>query len=333
MEQLPYWRVAMERRKDSPRWQRMVADSAGVIDDVRAALRDRGPLGNRDFESSHYQLGTGYRTGKLTGFALYAMWLAGEVMTHSRRGFDRIYDFTENVAPREHQWIASPDEADRFFTRHAIALKGMSDAKALRLWVSEMHNRYPSYAELQQQFDAMQDSGEIIKVQVEGLKGPFYMLGEDQPHLEDLLTGRIPAAWQPIGPTTSDEVTFLAPLDIVSARGRAKPIFDFEYIWEVYKPADKRRWGYYVLPVLYGDHLVARIDPKLDRKTKTLYILGFWAEDSFDAHHPAFVVAFGRGLANFAQFHDAASVNLDSIADATLRAAVSEVLSNVGRRK
>jgi uncharacterized protein len=151
------------------------------------------------------------------------------------------------------------------------------------------------------------------------------MLGEDQPHLDDLLAGRIPAAWQPIGPTTSDEVTFLAPLDIISARGRAKPLFDFDYIWEVYKPADKRRWGYYVLPVLYGDRLVARIDPKLDRKTKTLHILGFWAEDSFDAHDPAFVAAFGRAVANFTQFHDAASVNLDGITDAKLRGRISEM--------
>jgi uncharacterized protein YcaQ len=63
---------------------------------------------------------------------------------------------------------------------------------------------------------------------------------------------------------------------IVSARGRAKVWFDFDYVWEVYKPAHQRRWGYYTLPILYGDRLVARFDPKLDRTTNTLLINGLW---------------------------------------------------------
>ena len=97
--------------------------------------------------------------------------------------------------------------------------------------------------------------------------------------LATLAADQVPAAWQPLVTTTLDEVTFLAPLDIVSARGRAKVWFDFEYIWEVYKPAHQRRWGYYTLPILYGDRLVARFDPKLDRTTNTLVINGMWLED------------------------------------------------------
>ena len=104
-------------------------------------------------------------------------------------------------------------------------------------------------------------------------------LNSDQPHLSDLEAGRIPKSWKPLGPSTEEEVTFLAPLEMVSARGRAKQVFDFEYLWEVYKPVHQRRWGYYTLPILYGDDLVARLDPKLDRKTNTLHILGFWLED------------------------------------------------------
>ena len=83
--------------------------------------------------------------------------------------------------------------------------------------------------------------------------------------------------------TTTEEVVFLAPLDHVSARGRAKILFGFDYVWEVYKPEHQRKFGYYTLPVLWGDRLVARFDSKLDRTTNTFVILGLWLEDEASA--------------------------------------------------
>ena len=96
---------------------------------------------------------------------------------------------------------------------------------------------------------------------------------------DDLNAGRVPEAWTPLETTTTEEVVFLAPLDPVSARGRAKVLFGFDYIWEVYKPEHQRKFGYYTLPVLWGDRLVARFDSKLDRTTNTFVILGLWLED------------------------------------------------------
>ena len=116
-----------------------------------------------------------------------------------------------------------------------------------------------------------------------------------------------------------DEVTFLAPLEIVSARGRAKQVFDFEYIWEVYKPVRQRRWGYYVLPILYGDDLVARLDPRLDRETMTLHINGFWLEDDAPSDDPTFADALAKGLTRFASFVGALQVNMDAVSPGKLR--------------
>ena len=96
-------------------------------------------------------------------------------------------------------------------------------------------------------------------------------------------------------PARRTRPSFLAPLDPVSARGRAKPLFDFEYVWEVYKPVDQRRWGYYTLPVLWGDRLVARFDSKLDRSTDTLVINGLWLEDGALARDAAFADGDARG--------------------------------------
>ena len=130
---------------------------------------------------------------------------------------------------------------------------------------------------------AMLADGDIIEVQVEGWKAVHYALGSDAEVLNELGAGRVPKAWTPLETTTTEEVVFLAPLDPVSARGRAKVLFGFDYVWEVYKPEHQRKFGYYTLPVLWGDRLVARFDSKLDRTTNTFVILGLWLEDEASA--------------------------------------------------
>ena len=125
-----------------------------------------------------------------------------------------------------------------------------------------------------------------------------------------LARGQTPDAWRPVGTTTEEEVTFLAPLEIVSARRRAKTLFGFDYVWEVYKPLELRRWGYYTLPILYGDRLVARLDPKLDRATGTLAVKGFWLEQEETGRDPDFAAALSRGLASLAHMAGARRVDV-----------------------
>jgi uncharacterized protein YcaQ len=170
------------------------------------------------------------------------------------------------------------------------------------------------------------ESGMFEQVQIPGMRETFLVLGEDVPVLDSLEKGKLPKGWKPKETTTLEEVTFLSPLDIVSARGRAKKLFDFEYIWEVYTPASKRRWGYYVLPILYGDDLVARLDPKLDRKTMTLEILGFWHEDDAPVKDELFANALAKGLIRFASFTEAKKLIVSSINPVRLRNAVKKIL-------
>jgi uncharacterized protein YcaQ len=102
----------------------------------------------------------------------------------------------------------------------------------------------------------------------------------------------------------------IAPLDIASARGPAKQLITFDNVREVYKPVDKRRWGYYNLPVLYGDRLVAILDPRLDRKTQSLSILGLWLDDPALARDEGFRQALIRGLRRFARMIGAHTVDV-----------------------
>jgi Uncharacterized protein conserved in bacteria len=136
------------------------------------------------------------------------------------------------------------------------------------------------FSKAKQLRDALLADGELVEVRVEGWKAVHYALSSDVELLNELSAGRVPQAWAPLETSTADEVVFLAPLDHVCARGRAKELFGFDYVWEVYKPAHLRKFGYYTLPILWGDRLVARFDSKFDRTTSSFIILGLWLEDT-----------------------------------------------------
>src|SRR6185312_9198749 len=108
-------------------------------------------------------------------------------------------------------------------------------------------------------------------------------------------------------------------LDPVSARGRAKLLFGFDYVWEVYKPESQRKFGYYTLPVLWGDRLIARFDSKLDRTTNTFVILGLWLEDTTLGKDEAFAEALSRGFARFTTFLGASALDATAVHEPLLR--------------
>lgn len=327
MRELRFWRVHMERRSHDKRIEGFVLKHEELFEQVRAELRNRGPLGNRDFEGNRIGLWN-YRGRKDTALALYDMWLSGELMMHHRDGFGRVYDFRENIAPKEFDTVATEQEAEEFFARKAVAFAGLKREATMRGELNYHLWRDYSKAEMANLLGAWTESGMFAQVQVEGGRDIHLVLAEDVKALESLERGRIPKGWNPKETNTLEEVTFLAPLDIVSARGRAKKLFDFEYTWEVYTPAHKRRWGYYVLPILHGDDLVARLDPKLDRKTMTLEIKGFWHEDDGPVKSVEFADALAKGLSRFAKFVDAKKVDVRGIAPAKLRAYVKKVIGN-----
>jgi uncharacterized protein YcaQ len=112
-------------------------------------------------------------------------------------------------------------------------------------------------------------------------------------------------------------VAFLAPLDPLTwDRDLLERLWGFYYRWEVYVPVAKRRWGYYVLPVLYGDRFVGRIEPRIDRKTGTLRVLGLWWEDGFDPLDEAnvgFIDAFADALREHAAFAGVAKIAMPRV--------------------
>jgi len=328
MSNLPYFRYHMSKRAKDEYVARFVKGHKKLLNDVRAELRKRGPLGNRDFDGKRVA-GWSYRGRKETSVALFDMWLAGELMIHHREGFERVYDFRENIAPREFDYIASEKEAEELFARKAVSFAGLSREAGMRISLDYDMRRKYGRDEVGRKLAGWIESGMLRQVQVEGGRETFLVLGEDVQALETIARGRVPKGWNPKETSTLEEVTFLAPLDIVSARGRAKKLFDFEYTWEVYTPVYKRRWGYYVLPILYGDDLVARLDPKLDRTTMTLEIKGFWHEEDAPVKDADFADALAKGLIRFVKFVDAKKVDLSAVKPVGLRKHLAAAVKNI----
>jgi uncharacterized protein YcaQ len=313
----------MRRERDGEqRWSRMpklAREHAAAIVEMRALLRERGTVRNRDFQMAARTRTESYRGRKDSSLALYYLWYTGEVMTHHREGFERVYSLTEAVAPAELIRESDDEEADRFLVKKEVSFCGLSRPSALDTFLRDL----PHGKAYKQVTDALLAEGEIIEVKVEGWKPVYYALANDARLLSDLSAGRVPKAWRPLETTTSEEVVFLAPWDQTVARGRAKVAFGFDYVLEVYKPAPQRKFGYYTLPILWGDQFVGRFDSKLDRTTNTFVILGFWLEDKALAKNEAFAEALARGFERFVSFLGAGKLDAKAIREPLLRRRVA----------
>jgi uncharacterized protein YcaQ len=233
IEELPHWRVVMRReREDRHVWRGIQGgwrsrSSNGVraaIEEMRAVVRERGTVGNRDFAMHTRKRTNSYRGRKDSAVALYYLWRIGELMTHHRERFERVYASAEAVAPAHLLRESTDDEADAFLIRKTIAFHGLH--RIVRNGGGDIGNpslnrilRRPIRpAEVARMRDRMLAEGDIIAVQVEGWKEPHYALAGDAKYLRELSAGRSPREWAPCDTTTREEVVFLSPLDIVTAR-------------------------------------------------------------------------------------------------------------------
>ena len=321
MDELPHWRVLMRRELNQPNWIEFQREHGPAIAEMREVLAERGTVSNREFASGSRTRVDNYRGGKDSSLALHFLWRIGDAMVFRRDGFERVYALTEAVAPPELLRESDPDVADDYLMTKLVGADGLAPMRT----VGNFMRRKVTPGELVAWRQRKLDAGELIEVRVEGWRTAQLALAADEPLITDLLDGRTPSIWQPLGPTTTEEATFLAPLDPVSARGRATSLFGFEYIWEIYKPVEQRRWGAYTLPVLWGDLLVARFDARLDRPTGTLVINGLWLEADGLAAIAALRDATRRGMDRLVTFLDARATDASAVSDRKLRSAVQGV--------
>jgi uncharacterized protein YcaQ len=213
-------------------------------------VRDRGETRSTDFERRD-ERGTWW-DWKPEKRMLESLFTAGELMIARREGFQRIYDLRERILPSwDDSRLPSKDEVRRALVLKAVRAMGIAKAK----WVADYFRMDKTSTRLVP--ERLADEGALMRVAVEGWKEPGYV------HPDHADTAQSAAA----GGAKPVLTTLLSPFDpLIWDRRRASEMFGFDYRIEVYTPAPKRVYGYYVLPILHRGKVVGRIDPKAHRK-------------------------------------------------------------------
>lgn len=290
IETFPDYRAFMANGGEAwtaKREERLAREYPEAVEAVYQAVSRHGPISSRELkvldvgQEDH----RGWKSTKVANASLEVLWNRGRVSVSHRVNYRRYFDLTERVIPSQYCNADLPflDSFWRTMLLKRVQAVGLlpvrGDAEA---WAFLQRARSVHLPE------RLVKEGELAVVRVNGIKTPFYAL----PQAEEELALAEKA-------TLDRKVRFIAPLDpLVWARSALLRLWGFTYAWEVYKPERDRRWGYYVLPILYQDRFVARFDGRFDRVEKTLHVLAYYEEASgLSLSHPAIYAGFQRFLA------------------------------------
>jgi len=291
IEELPHHRVSWDRHAKEYQ-EGILHEHADVAHSILQRIVAEGPLSTAAFAEHGKSVDWWWAPTRVARAVLEALFVVGRVGISRREGNRRYYDLLENLVPEEllHRRESAEDGMrHRLLSRYRTAgLTWPSAPAELILGTGFAPERVARTA-------ALVEMGALVPVSVEGLKGVRFTPADEAPLLE--------GADRPI--TAPDRgVAFLAPLDpLLSDRRLLRDLWGFDYLWEVYVPEHKRRWGYYVLPILFGDRIVGRFEPRLDRAERTLRVLGAWWEPGFSPRRAeGFVPAMRDALRAYNSF-------------------------------
>jgi uncharacterized protein YcaQ len=285
--ELPWYRVTWDEARaghDAAAFD----DHAPLVAELLERIRRDGPLAAGDVEP-RAAIEWYWRPTNQVRAILEALAEAGILGLARRDGNRRVYDLVERLFPAR---LLAERPAVRDQLRHKLlsryrahGLLGRSGGAELWTGIGPLRRAEGSVHDLERPtrgelLDGLVEDGSLVSVAVDGVRGERYVLAEEIALLE--AAGRASNdSVDAVDPTAG--VAFLAPLDpFVWDRALLRSLYDFDYVWEVYVPAARRRWGYYVLPVLFGDRLVGRIEPRFDRRAGSLRVLDLWWEAGFD---------------------------------------------------
>jgi uncharacterized protein len=270
----------------------ILADNAAVAERVLGRIRAEGALSTLDFEPEHGAPKDWFGMPEnVVRAVLEAYTVTGVIGLARRDGNRRYYDLLERLLPAE---LLAQEVSEREQLRHKLlsryrahGLLGAGGAGGTFARIAEPNARNVLRKELV-------ELGALVPVDVEGVRGKRFVLAEELALLQ-----------APPEPTPS--VAFIAPFDsLLWDTALVASLFDFDYVWEGFFPPAKRRWGYYVLPIVFGDRFVGRIEPRIDRDRARLEVLDVWWEDAFAPRRAGrFVDAMRDALRAYLRFASA----------------------------
>jgi uncharacterized protein len=297
MHELPHYRITWHRNRPGLD-DGILKDQSAVAKAVLKRLRTDGPLSTAAFSEHGHAVDWWWAPTRASRAVMEALFVSGRIGIARREGNRRYYDLIERLVPAAVLKLKEPEEV-ALTHRLLSRFRATGLTKAIGTQGEVMYSA-GSGPERAQRTARLVEDGELLPIEIEDLKGTRYMIASEEPILESTAD---PA-------TLSPGVSFLAPLDpLVWDRRQLRDLWDFDYLWEVYVPEAKRKWGYYVLPILFGDRFVGRIEPRLDRKAKTLKIIGIWFEPGFTPMEtPRFVEAMRDAVEAYRSFVGAEAV-------------------------
>jgi uncharacterized protein len=255
---------------------RTLDENADVAAHVLERIRAEGPLSSLDFERQRGSTTDWFGAAtNVVRAVLEAYAVTGVLGLACRDGNRRYYDLLERLLPAKALARKLPlDEQlrhkllSRYRAHGLLGVGGTGDVFG-GIGPARPDERWPGYPGRNALRDELVERGDLVPVDVEGVRGKRFVVSEDA----ELLAA-------PPNPPAS--VAFVPPFDpIVWDRGLLGSLFDFQYIWELFISPDKRRWGWYVLPIVFGDRFIGRIEPRIDREEACVHVLGVWWEDGF----------------------------------------------------
>ena len=271
-------------------------------------IRDNGPVtsdtlpieGEIFWHSSMHWSGNWQKKSKAARSVLEQLYTDGVLIIHHKKGSRKYYDLTEKHLSSDllngKDPFRSEDEFLAWRVLRRIGAVGL-------LWDKNSTALLGIDINAEKRKKILEDltrSGKILQVAVEGIKQPFYYRSEDEPLMKAIREGT--ADLKP-------RMSFIAPLDpLMWDKALILALFDFRYSWEIYTPQVKRQYGYYTLPVVFGDRFVGRIEAVPDRNTGVLEVRGLWLEPGV-RKTVKLTRSLERTLAGFAKFNGCTSVD------------------------
>ena len=280
--------------KPSDKWSRMrLEKTKTILPKIMKRIKDEGALGSKDFDNGGKKKNSGWWDWHPAKIGLELLYWQGKLMISERKNFHRLYDLTKRVLPDNIDTTnPSKSEQAQFWIKRALQSYGIATVGEIN-----KHLNHCDKKEIEKQLQKLISSSQIIQVEVNGLADSYYM---NEEYFETIY---------PIK-KKSDKLHILSPFDnAVIQRDRIKKLFDFEYTIECYLPKPKRKYGYFVLTILWGDKLVGRLDAKADRKAKDLIIHNIYLESNFQLSDN-FTASLAGKLQSFAQFNSCATISI-----------------------
>jgi hypothetical protein len=291
-DEFPWFRASLS--KAAPR---LLAEHRDVAEHMLERIGEEGPLSTLDFEHREGAVDWFGAPANVVRAVLDAYTVTGVLGLARRDGTRRYYDLLDRLLPPEilrHEVPLREQLRHKLLSRYrAHGLLGASSGGDVFAGIGPAKPR-PERPELPGRNalrEELVEARELVPVSVEGVRGPRFVLRDEVELLQ-------------APPEPPQSVAFLSPFDpLVWDRALLGSLFGFHYVWELFLPPAKRRWGWYVLPIVFGDRLVGRFEPRIDRDESAVRVLDVWWEEGFAPRRAeGFVDAMRAALRAYLRF-------------------------------